>query len=189
MFLALFLTPWVVMYALSTIVMHHRVLLTGHKERIEPAFEAVETRNDYRPEIGQDASLEDVALSILQDVGLEGAFSVRGNLESGRLTVLRNRPVGSQRIVYDPSADTLRIEKQQFGWAYFLEMLHRRRGYADNYLANTIWAVLVDIVVVAIVLWAVTGLWMWLEMSRTRWLGCAFLASGLIIFCLLMSLL
>lgn len=45
MFLALFLTPWVVMYALSTIVMHHRVHLTGHKERIEPDFELIETES------------------------------------------------------------------------------------------------------------------------------------------------
>ncbi len=189
LFLALFLTPWVVMYALSTIVMHHRVHLTGHKERVEPDFELIETKTDYQITTAQNASAEDVALSVLQDVQLEGAFSVRGDWESGKLTILRNRPIGSYRISFDQPAHTLKIERQRFGWAYVLEMLHRRRGFTDGYIANTIWAVLVDCVVVAIILWGLTGLWMWLGMSRTRGLGFVFLVSGLFIFCLLLAIL
>lgn len=177
------------MYALSTIVMHHRVLLTGHKDRIAPAFESIEKKTDYQIAIHPDAVPEDVARNVLQDVGLEGAFEVQGNLESGKLTITRDRPIGSYRISYDRPAATLEIERQQFGWAYFLEMLHRRRGYANTHVANDLWALVVDCVAAAIFVWGLTGLWMWLEMSRTRWLGCAFLASGLLIFCLLMTIL
>ncbi len=189
MFLALFFTPWIVIYALSTIVMHHRVWLTGHRERVAPAFETIETKTDYRIAIGPEAAPEEVARSVLQDVGLEGAFTVQGNLESGKLTVSRDRPIGSYRISIDRPTATLKIERQQFGWAYFLEMLHRRRGYTNTYVANNLWALVVDCVAVAIVVWGLTGLWMWLEMSRTRWLGCAFLGCGLFIFCLLMMIL
>jgi hypothetical protein len=68
-------------------------------------------------------------------------------------------------------------------------MLHRRRGFSEDYLANDLWAFIVDSVIVAIVLWAVTGLWMWLEMSRTRKLGSICLMGGSALFSFLLLVL
>jgi hypothetical protein len=45
-----------------------------------------------------------------------------------------------------------------------------------------VWAVVVDVVIVAIVFWALSGLWMWWEMRVTRAWGAAFLLGGLAVF-------
>ena len=181
LFMALFLMPWIAMYALSTIAMHHRQFWTGHEHRVEPDFDTVREITPYVPPTTA-GSPGDIAGHIVRDVGLDGAYSVRGSLESGSLSILRNRPLGSYRLTYDTAAGSLRVEKQQFGLAYFLEMLHRRRGYAEDYVANDLWALIVDSVLVAIALWGLTGVWLWLGMSRTRKAGSLCAASGFVLF-------
>ncbi|MEZ4699144.1 MAG: PepSY-associated TM helix domain-containing protein [Rhodothermales bacterium] len=188
LFLALFLTPWVLMYALSTISMHHRLLFTGEERRVDPGYELVsEQRYERAPAEGEDRHA--VAERILADLDLEGAFSVRGDLETGPLTIVRDRPIGARRITYDPAAATVRIERQRFGLAFVLEMLHRRRGFQHPFFAHDAWAFIVDSVIVAILLWAATGLWMWWEMLKTRRLGALFLAAGVALFALFLGLL
>ena len=41
-------------------------------------------------------------------------------------------------------------------------------GYATGYALDTIWAVSVDLVIVAMVFWVLSGLWMWWEMRVAR---------------------
>jgi len=69
-----------------------------------------------------------------------------------------------------------------------LERFHRRRGYATGYALDTVWAVSVDVVIVAMIFWVLSGLWMWWEMKATRLLGAtaALGGAGLFAFYLLM---
>ena len=60
----------------------------------------------------------------------------------------------------------------------FLERFHRRRGYATGYRLDTLWAVSVDLVLVAMMFWVASGLWMWWEMKVTRPLGLSALVLG-----------
>lgn len=188
LFLALFLTPWVLMYALSTITMHHRALFTGEHRRVDPGYELVR-EEAYSPSFAPGEAAQVAARKILQDLDLDGAFFVRGNLEAGTLTVFRERPVGSYRITYEAGPGRLRVERQRFEAAYFLEMLHRRRGYGQPFLRNDLWAFVVDAVIVSILLWVLTGLWMWWEMARTRWLGALVLGAGVALFVLFLLVL
>ena len=66
----------------------------------------------------------------------------------------------------------------------FLERFHRRRGYATGYRLDTVWAVSVDLVIIAMVFWVVSGLWMWWEMTATRRLGLSALLGGAGLFAL-----
>jgi hypothetical protein len=184
---ALFLTPWIVMYALSTLVMHHRELFTGHERRVAPEYDAVHD-STYELDEAADKSAELAAIRILSHLGLSGAHTVRGD-PSGTLTIQRDRPIGSYRVTWDATSNQLRVERQRFGLAFFLEMLHRRSGFRQNYLANTLWALSVDAVIVAIVLWAATGIWMWAGMPRTRMLGSVCLMGGSTLFCFLLFVL
>ena len=63
-----------------------------------------------------------------------------------------------------------------------LERFHRRRGYATGYALDTVWAVSVDLVILAMVVWAGSGLWMWWEMTTTRRSGAGALAVGVGLF-------
>jgi hypothetical protein len=79
------------------------------------------------------------------------------------------------------------IEKLQHRPAALLERVHRRRGYATGYLLDTVWAISVDLALAAMMVWVLSGLWMWWEMKVTRRVGgLALLGSvGLFAFYLL----
>jgi hypothetical protein len=125
----------------------------------------------------------------LSDLGISGSHSVRGDVHSGALTINRNRPIGSYRVTFDAKERDLKVERQKWGLAFFLEMLHRRRGFGEDYLANDLWALTVDLVVGAILLWGATGLWMWFELPRTRKWGSVCLVAGSSLFAVLLFIL
>ncbi len=97
------------MYELSTLVMHHRELLTGQKHRVSPDFTLVrEGHYDVPP--GDGAPLDAVAEQVLSDLGIAGAHSIRSDAKSGVLTIERQRPIGSYRVTVDRNANQLRLE-------------------------------------------------------------------------------
>jgi len=177
LFIGLFLAPWITMYAVSTLVMHHRVLFTGLEERATPAFVKVSERPyELDPAVADSATA--AARRILADAGLSGAHETEGTPRSVSFIVSRYRATGTDRLTYDADAKTLTQERQPFGLALFLEMLHRRHGFQQSYLVNDLWAVIVDVVIAAIVVWAISGIWMWLQLPGARRFGTACLALG-----------
>src|SRR5207247_10312208 len=157
MYFALFLTPWVLMYALSTMAMNHRRFfkkLYG----ASPAYE-VEREQTSPRKFSSDATPVSIAEQILKDLGLEGTFNVRGSLAGGRLTILRQDPVSPRRITYTPADGRLLVEREVFRTPALLERMHRRRGYQHKYLIEDAWASSVDAFIVAMIFWAGSGLW------------------------------
>lgn len=182
MYLALFLFPWMLMYAVSTLAMNHRALFadvygTGpvpfDKER-ELAYEAI---------VPEGAELKTISRQILTAIGLDGAHSV-SRRNDGVIVINRNDLTTPRRITYSPTARTLVVERMQRRPNAFLERFHRRRGYATGYTLDTIWAATVDVAIAAMVFWALSGLWMWWEMKVTRTLGALAFAGGAGLFAL-----
>jgi hypothetical protein len=68
-----------------------------------------------------------------------------------------------------------------------LEEMHRRRGYDHDYGAADLWGLTVDVVIVALVFWVLSGLWMWWELKVTRRLGGLFLAGSVLLFALFLA--
>src|SRR5437773_12218084 len=83
MYLALFLTPWVLMYALSTMAMNHRGFFKKFYGTGPAPFE-VERDQAYKRHFSSDATPAAIAEQILKDLGLEGAYTVRGPADGGR---------------------------------------------------------------------------------------------------------
>jgi hypothetical protein len=166
-------------YAVSTIAMNHG--RTGGA----PAF-VREGERTYETRFGADTPPREVARQILADLNLEGAYGVQGPAPDGRLTINRQDLVTPRRIVYVPDQKKVIIERVEFRTGAFLNRFHRRRGYQQPYAADRLMAVSVDAVVVALILWAASGLWMWWEMRATRVWGFASVAAGFGLFGLLM---
>lgn len=175
MYLALFLSPWMLMYALSTMAMNHR-----HLFRSTPQFEK-EREQAYAASFPADARPRQIGEQILRDLHLEGSFGVQGPRE-GRLTIVRSDPITPRRILYSPAEGKVTIERLIFRPSAFLEQLHRRRGYQQPYVLEDTWAFTVDLVIVAMIFWVLSGLWMWWEMRVTRLWGAAFALLGVALF-------
>ncbi|MBI1898727.1 MAG: hypothetical protein HYZ57_18280 [Acidobacteria bacterium] len=183
MYLALFLAPWVLMYTLSTLAMNHRELF----RRIyggTPVSWVKERELVYTGTFAPEATPEQIGEQILSSLGMEGAFATNRPAAGRPLLVTRLEPVTPRRLTYTPSDRKLVIERQAFRTGVFLERLHRMRGYQYPFVLNDVWAVSVDLFIVGMIFWALSGLWMWWELKVTRRLGALALLGGAALFAL-----
>jgi len=174
MYLALFLSPWLLMYALSTMVMNHREWFAG----TAPFVRESEMPFDAGPVSSGPA---DMASRILVSLDLDGAHTV-SRRQDGTLVINRSGLVSPRRITYTPASGNLLVEKQEFRPSNFLNRFHRRRGYATGYGLDTVWAVTVDLTIAALVFWTASGIWMWWGIRPARAAGAAALLGGIGLF-------
>lgn len=183
MYLALFLTPWILMYAASTVAMNHRgFFLARHGDA--PAPYEVERQVAYPTVFDPDAAPRLMAAQLLSDLGLDGVHRVRMTADRAALVIERETAVTPRRITYRPGDGTVVVEREAFRAHGFLERLHQRRGYESDYRTDDAWALSVDLVIVAMLFWVASGLWLWWELKATRKLGAALAATGLAAFVL-----
>jgi hypothetical protein len=187
MYLALFLASWVLMYAVSTLVMNHRALFV---ERYGPGPVPFEKEREiaYDGSFPPNAELRVISQQILASQGIDGAHSVTRR-KDGAIVITRNDLLTPRRLTYTPETRNLLIEQMERRPNAFLERFHRRRGYETGYRVDTIWAASVDLVIAAMIFWALSGLWMWWEMKVTRALGLAAFLGGAGLFALYLLIL
>ncbi len=183
MYVALFLMPWMLMYALSTMAMNHRDFLRDYYGSNQPTWEKEKEEIYNRTSVSQDGP-ETIAKQILNYLNMDGPHNMRPSKEGQSLTIVRNDPVTPRRITYTLSDSKLLVERQTFRTPAFLERMHRRSGYQSEYAKEDAWAVTVDLVIVAMIFWVASGLWMWWELKVTRGLGAMCALAGAALFAL-----
>ena len=185
MYLALFLFPWLLMYALSTAVMNHRALFVDEAGHGAPQFQR-ERELVYDGVFPDGAELRTISGQILASLDLDGAHGVTRR-KDGAIVITRNDLLTPRRITYTPASRALLIERLPHRTNAMLERFHRRRGYATGYALDTVWAVTVDVAIGAMMFWALSGLWMWWEMKVTRRLGALAVVGGAGLFVLFLA--
>jgi hypothetical protein len=170
MYLALFLAPWMIGYAVSTVAMQHRMP--------RPTTFVTEREQDYPNQFEPGTPPREIAQQILSDLNLDGAFGVQGPTADGRLTINRQGMLSPRRITFAPKDRRIVVERMELETSGFLNRFHRRRGYQQPYAADLAMAISIDAVIVAMVFWALS----WWEMRATRWWGLACAATGMGIF-------
>ncbi|MFK7779043.1 MAG: hypothetical protein QM501_13140 [Gimesia sp.] len=63
----------------------------------------------------------------------------------------------------------------------FFQRLHLSRGYSPHWNIKSFWGILVDLMFASMVFWGLSGLFMWWQIKRTRWLGGGFLFASIIL--------
>jgi hypothetical protein len=185
MYLALFLTPWLVVYALSGFVLNHHSWFMPQDGKPPAPFVLVEERA-YDAAFSADADEKLIGAQVLEHLGLAGSFYVQGNAKSAKLVINRNSAFAQHRVTYDRQQGKLRVEKQSFTAPMFVNRAHFRHGYEQPFAASMGWAVIVDLVVLSLVFWVISGLWMWWEIKPARAWGAVFGALGVGLFVLLL---
>jgi hypothetical protein len=180
MFTGLFLGPWMLIYALSTLVMTHREYVGSFYSTKNPQL-VLERELEYSRSFPTNATREEIAGQILRDVGLDGTHSVSGGRNGKPLVVTRNHARTPRRITLDAARNKLTIQREEFRATNCLERMHRRRGYNSYWLENC-WGFTVDAAVVAMSFWSLSGVWMWWGLKPTRVFGALALGAGLATF-------
>jgi hypothetical protein len=176
----LFLAPWLLMYALSTLVMNHDVFFITRHGRGPPPFEK-ERELIYAGTFAGGAAPRDMARQILLALDLDGSHNVTRRPD-GALVINRQDLLSPRRLTYTPADHKLLIERQTPRTNVMLERFHRRRGYATGYALDTAWAVTVDLTIAGIIVWVVSGVWLWWGMKETRLPGALAAATGAAFF-------
>ena len=183
MFTGLFLAPWMLMYALSTLVMTHRDYVNSFYSSKSPAF-ATERELDYTRSFPTNMTREQIAPQILQDLELDGTHSVSGGRNGRPLVINRQNALSTRRVTFDAAAGKVMIQREEFRAATFLDRMHRRRGYNQPYALEDTWGFTVDVAVVTMVFWSLSGIWLWWEIRHVRLWGTLSLVAGLSLFAL-----
>jgi hypothetical protein len=186
MFLALFLTPWMLVYALSGLVLNHFQLVRSWYGDKLGTFEKVGER-PYDAVFSADADPRLIGAQILEHLDLAGSFIVQGAPSPSRLVIVRNAALSSHRITYLRPEKRLLIERHLFTAPVFVNRTHFRHGYEQTHFPSKVWGAIVDLAIVGMLFWVVSGLWMWWEIKPARGWGAACALGGLGLFGLLLA--
>jgi hypothetical protein len=185
MYLALFLTPWMIIYALSGLVLNHNAVVRSFYGAKIGEMKKVEER-PYTAAFSADAEPRMIGAQILEELGLSGTFNVQGNATAPRLVINRNGAFAQHRVTYFRTENRLLIEKQTFTAPIFFNRAHFRHGYEQPFLSAKIWGFVVDLAVVGMVFWVLSGLVMWWEIKPARTFGAVCALGGCGLFAVLL---
>jgi hypothetical protein len=184
LYLGLFLLPWVVMFGVSSIPLNHSA------ESNRPAWTPVtEATFSVQPPPGSSAeALRPLGEQMMKAAGITGGFWVYRaspqRIDAGHPNFLH--PI---RATYYVDQKRLLVERRDVGLEDFLSGMHTRGGYNLGGFWDSVWAVFVDVVAIALLAWIASGLFMWWKLPGTglrRW-GWLALAGGLVSFALIIA--
>jgi hypothetical protein len=177
----MFLVPWMLIYGASAFCLNHNRWFIEHFD-VKPPQWAVVREVDFVPPDGFPTVPEDQAKAILQDLDLEGAHRIQGKPNPSQMTIFRVCGSGHYRITWRPHRSMLVVEKQSFSFYRLLHFLHFRAGYGQPYLVHLIWAVVVDVVGISILVWVISGVYIWARSPKRRLEGGICLIAGSLLF-------
>lgn len=185
LYTGIFLVPWMVVYALSALMLNHHASVNKLLGITPPKWNQIR-QIEFQPSTNTNAEPRLMAQELLSTLDLDGAFRIEAKAPKNELRVLRISGSGNYRVIWNRDTGQARVTKQQPGSPVrFIHFLHFRAGYGMNAPAFLTWAVIVDLVGASILLWVTSGIYLWARQPRLRrWGGVAF-GSGLVLFAIL----
>ena len=168
------------MYSLAVFSGNHRdFFMRGERPFVK--FEN-EKEIDYKAAFSENIDPRIVAEQILADLGIEGTYIVNYNKQRGIYNINRRDPINPRRITYNPAEGKLVVQRQVFETINFLQGLHHRYSYRQDNIMDDSWAFTVDLVIIGMVFWVFSGLWIWWGNKVTRRWGLIALLTGFGLF-------
>ena len=183
LYLAMFLLPWVLVYGVSSVVFAHHDWFDGN-----PEWTTLIERDYDRPVPEGKQAQRTFGATLLDELGLEGSFGTYMPSPK-QLNVYVFDFWGSTDIKYYIDEHRLVVRQPSFRWSNFLTGLHARGGFDQDAFLPDAWAVVVDLVCLAFLIWVTTGIIMWWQMRQLRRWGAVALGSGAALFTMLLLLL
>lgn len=184
LYLGLFLTPWVLLYAVSSIPFSHG----AYFDALDKATGIPEWRKTYEGPydlgpIPQAGSLRPLALKVARDFQMDDQSVGVYKPNDTQLMIFVYTFRNSTQFRYFPNEHRIVKEQKRFRWDHFLTGMHARGGFEDQRLFPILWSLIVDLVCLGFLTWLVSGLVMWwtLPVAVRAW-GWAAIAAGVLSF-------
>jgi len=182
LYLGLFLLPWVIMFGASSIPINHTYASAP------PTWTRLRAVTFNAPVSGDQAALRATGRQMMEAGGVSGGFYV-SKPNPTQINVNHPNFLPPIRMMYYPGQQQLVVERREFQARPFLTAMHTRGGYNLDGFWDNLWAVFVDIVSVALLLWMASGLFMWWKLPGTglrRW-GWLALVGGAVSFAIIIA--
>ena len=180
LYLGMALFPWVLMYGLSSLVINHGPFFNKISKEGMPQW-TIKTEQPYHRPVPEKADLQMVATEIMDDFGLRASFFVSRPTPE-RLNIHVRNFLSSTRLIYFIDEERLLVEELPMQWRNFLIGMHLRGGYGQDLFLDDLWAVMLDLVCLAFLIWVISGIIMWWKFHHLRFWGAVALIGGLATF-------
>lgn len=182
LYLGMFLLPWVLMYAVSSLVFSHMGAIRRWDGR-EPSFE-VAWEKELDVQVPEGADLRKAGAQILEKLGVDSPFFA--SRQGSKINFLLIEFWSRGRLTYDMAEKKAVLRTLKPRWYQLLTGFHLRAGYAHDDFLSDVWAFVLDLVCVGFLIWIASGLYLWWKIRRLRWWGSVTLTAGLVAFLLFM---
>ena len=176
LYAGLFFLPWFLFYGLSSGVFNHPTWFDNSPLKMTPLFD--------RPYgiVPPDGDVRAWVTKALQDNGLDGPFAVQSDADK-TIHIFVNRFLSNTNLVYNPKTQRISAERGYPTAHALFTRVHTRAEYSpyQGFLRN-FWAFIVDLVQVSILIWILSGLYMWWHLKRFRGWGWLAVGSGVVLF-------
>jgi hypothetical protein len=136
---------------------------------------------EYHRPVTENADLREVATEILNEFELRNSFFVSRPTPE-RLNINVQDFISQTRLTYFIEEGRLIMEEQRFQLKTFLIWMHLRGGYGQDHFLDDLWAVLLDLVCIAFLVWVFSGIYIWWKLRELRIWGIVALFGGLVTF-------
>lgn len=189
LYTALFLAPWLLIYASSAFFLNHNEWFREYFNFIPPGWAVIQEQDFKSSEISLDTP-ELEARKLLTKLDLQGEYRVLANSDHSKLVVLRYSGAGDYRVTWLRSQGKAIVERFGPSSLYgYLHYLHFKSGYERQQTASDMWAMVVDFVTISIWIWVISGLYFWIRRRKNYRFDILIFASGVTAFTLLATLL
>jgi hypothetical protein len=176
LYLGLLFLPWFLVYGVSSLVFSHPAWFNAG-----PSTKVLFDREYRLDPIAPEADLRPIGDRIQRDSGLEGHFVVF-RAPDGQIRMYCATFLQATQISYHPERHRLVAEQSEFRATGLLTRLHTRGGFERPGFLSPAWSVIVDVVQLSIILWIISGLYIWWKLRRHRAWGLVALGTGFALF-------
>lgn len=179
LYFGLFVCPYVLIFAVTTILLNHRWKAEVQVEQTSVPVE-IEGTEDFER-----------ASSVLRQLNLSGEIHLRRLAEQNRLHVRVERPGERTIVVVDLETQVAEVERQRrsfIGTLYYLHFNpgpHKVRGL--NWFFSKLWGWSVDTAVCLLLFITISGIYMWVLIKAERKTGLIMLGAGSFSFVLIVA--
>ena len=187
LYVGLFVSPYVLVFALSVIFLNHTWLPWGGQDAADPETSRVAVTG-----LDLENSLE-LAKRIQQQVGVAGEIDfINRNEEERRVSFPITAPGERTMVRVDLSTGIAELERRETGVWDAMVYLHKMPGphnvsVRGNWFYTRAWGWLADATVYLLLFVTASGVYLWTVVKAERKAGLAFLGAGMLSFILLVT--
>jgi hypothetical protein len=186
LYLGLALLPWFLMYGASSIPFAHNQYFEQRDKAKGLPLWTVRMDRKYTIDVPSGGELRPVGARIVKDLGLTGSFGAYRQ-SPDLLNVYVYSFLHSTQVKYYITEQRITVEDRRFRFDQFLTGMHARGGFEQEGFLDKAWGVIVDIACLGMLLWIVSGVYMWWSLPGLRSWGWLAFLGGIASYALFMA--